>query len=269
MLTSMGKVQDSVVWITGASSGIGTELALAFARRKCKLVLSGRKIDALQTVADQAQLLGAPHVWVKPFDGTDFSAIPSLGAQIWEETGGVDILINNAGISQRSLTAETDLSVDQSIMNINYFAAVALTKSILHQMIEKGNGHVVMMSSVVGYFGYYQRSAYAASKHALHGFTDSLWAECSNQGIKTLLVTPGGVRTNISLNALNGKGEQFGKLDNLQAKGMEPDWVANKVIQAIESNKRELLLAQKERILVVLRRFFPTIFFWIIPKVRR
>jgi len=265
----MDKVQDSVIWITGASSGIGTELALAFARRKCKLVLSGRKLDALQTVADQAKLLGAPHVWVKPFDATDFSIIPTLGADVWEETGGIDILINNAGISQRSLTAETDLSVDQSIMNINYFAAVALTKSILPQMIEKGSGHIVMMSSVVGYFGYYQRSAYAASKHALHGFTDSLWAEYSSQGIKTLLVTPGGVRTNISLNALNGKGEQFGKLDNLQAKGMDPDWVAKKVVHAIEKNKRELLLAQKERVLVVLRRYFPTIFFWIIPKVRR
>lgn len=269
MPISMGKVDQSVVWITGASSGIGTELALAFARKHCKLILSGRNLQALQTVANQAELLGASQIWVKPFDVTDFSNIPNLGKQIWEETGGVDILINNAGISQRSLTAETELSVDQSIMNINYFAAVAITKSVLSFMIARGRGHIVMMSSVVGYFGYFQRSAYAASKHALHGFTDSLWAENKQHGIRTLLVTPGGVRTNISLHALNGKGEQFGQLDNLQAKGMDPDWVARKVIVAIETNQRELLLAQKERVLVVLRRFFPRIFFWIIPKIRQ
>jgi short-subunit dehydrogenase len=245
------------------------ELALAFARRNCKLVLSGRKVDALQAVAVQAALLGAPNVWVKPFEVTDFHAIPQLGKDVWEETGGVDILINNAGISQRSLTAETNFEVDQSIMNINYFAAVALTKSILNPMLNRGSGHVVMMSSVVGYFGYFQRSAYSASKHALHGFTDALWAETSSHGIKTLLVAPGGVRTNISLNALNGKGENFGKLDNLQSKGMEPDLVAKQVIRAIESNKRELVLAKKEKILVQLRRYFPAIFFWLIPKIRK
>jgi dehydrogenase/reductase SDR family protein 7B len=261
--------KDKVIWITGASSGIGEALVLEASSRGSKIVLSGRNIAALEQIAQKATQNGASKTWIYAFDTTNFTEIESIGKEVWKETGGVDFLINNAGISQRSTAAETQLQVDINIMNVNYFGPVAITKSILPLMIERGRGHITMMSSVVGYFGYYKRSAYSASKHAIHGFLDSVWAENAPDGIQTLIVTPGGVKTNISLHALDGSGNTFGQLDNLQTKGMSPEWVAKKVLTAISKNKRELLLANKERILVLLRKHFPKLFFVLIPKVRQ
>lgn len=260
-----------VAWITGASSGIGRALAVELARSGYNLVLSGRKAEELDATATVCKSSGNPDIsiMVLPFDVRDFDRIPALAKEVVDQFGRIDLLINNAGISQRGLTAETDFSVDKTIMEINYLAPVALTKAVLPQMLHQGSGQIVAISSVVGYFGYYMRSAYSASKHAIHGFMDSIWAEYADKGIRTLIVAPGGVRTNISLNALDANGSTHGKNDNLQTKGFSPEEVAVKVTKALKNNKRELVIAKNENVLVFLRRHIPALYFKLIPKIRR
>jgi short-subunit dehydrogenase len=178
----------------------------------------------------------------------------------------IDILFNNAGISQRSLAVETDFSVDKRLMNLNYFGPVFLTKCVLPSMIQRKEGHIVVMSSLTGKFGTPLRSAYAASKHALHGFFDSLRAEVFDDRIKVTIICSGYIKTNIAINALTQSGEKQKSNDPGIENGMLPERVAQKIINAIYKNKFELTLGGKEKMGVFLKRFFPTLFASIIRK---
>jgi short-subunit dehydrogenase len=178
------------------------------------------------------------------------------------------VLINNGGISQRSLVAETRLSVDRKIMEVNYFGNIALTKGILASMIANKSGHIVNISSLVGKFGTPYRSAYAASKHALHGFYDSMRAELWNKNIEVTMVCPGFVKTNVSINALDKDGNKTEEMDDAQANGMLPETAANKIVWAIKKSKKELYLGGKEVYAVYLKRFFPSLFSKMIKKAK-
>jgi len=163
---------------------------------------------------------------------------------------------------------DTRLEVDRRIMEVNFFGAVTLTKLILPSMLSRKSGHIVVISSVMGKLGTPYRTAYAASKHALHGFFDSLRAELWDQGIRVTMVCPGFVRTNISINALKGDGSTFGSIDAAQAAGMGPEDCAEKIVRAIEAERNEVYMGGKEILGVYLQRFVPDLFEKIIRKVK-
>jgi len=262
----MSFFSNKVVWITGASSGIGEALVNSLARQGSKIILSARKTDELQRVRTQAGLNDTNSL-ILPLDLGDSAAFPSLTDTAVARFGRIDILVNNGGISQRSYAEDTPLSIDRQIMEVNYFGQVALTKSVLPFMIRQKSGHIVVISSVSGKFGFFLRSAYSASKHALHGFFDSLRMEVHRHNINVLLVCPGKVKTNISVNALKADGRTHGVMDESQEKGISAQACAEKIISAIQHGREEIYAGQrKERTALWMKRFFPRLFSKIIRK---
>lgn len=260
----MKELNQKIIWITGASGGIGKELAVQLARKGARIILTARSQDKLNAVKDSLE--GAEH-WVYPMDLLEVDLIPAFAKKVLREVGKVDILVNNAGISQRSLAKDTSIKVDRKIMELDFFAAVALTKAVLPQMLERKEGHLVAISSVAGKFGPPMRTAYAAAKHAIIGFMDSLRAEIQDDQIKVLVVTPGSVRTDISVNALEGDGQKHNEVDPLIANGMPVEECAARIVKGIERNTPELLIAKgKTKLAVYLRRFFPSLLFKMIAK---
>jgi dehydrogenase/reductase SDR family member 7B len=245
-------------WVTGASSGIGTALATSLAQEGAKLILSGRNVPALQ---DVARSCGAS-VHIAPFEATDFAAIPSIVDAAWNwaarEGAGIDGLVNNAGISQRSLAVETSFEVYQRIIAVDLLAPIALTQALLPRMIAAGGGDIVAISSVAGIVGSPLRSAYSAAKHGLIGYHDSVRAETAHLNMRVLVVAPGSVRTNVSRNALNAQAKARGVSDPAIDNGMAPDVAAARILDALRAGTRELVLAEGvEAEIVRLRRTNP------------
>ncbi len=251
--------KEKRVWITGASSGIGEALAFAFAGQGAHLILSGRNEIQLRRVADQCQ--GAASVTILPLDLENIASLQQGAKRVLQQYGKVDILLLNAGISQRSAAKDTNLEVVQKIMNVNYIGNVALTQAVLPSMITHQLGHIVVVSSAVGKFGSPLRSAYAASKHALHGYYDSLRAEIHDDNVRVTIVCPGFVRTNISLNALTANGNPQGSMDEATQQGLKPATVANIILAAIKNQREEVYIGNARIIFgIYMKRFFPRIF---------
>jgi dehydrogenase/reductase SDR family member 7B len=249
------RFENKVVWITGASSGIGAALAEAFAREGAKLVLSARRRAELEQVA--AKVGGES--FVLPLDLAQADSFPAAVTAVLERFQRIDVLVHNGGISQRALVKDTQLDVDRRIMEVNYFGPVALTKAALPSMTQAKTGHIVVVSSVMGKLGTPQRSAYAASKHALHGFFDCLRAEVSDDGLAVTIVCPGYIRTEISKNALTGDGSPTNKTGDDIASGYPADRTAQQILAAIHDKKSEVYVGAlgKERLALVLKRFTP------------
>jgi len=261
----MKDLTNKTVWITGASDGIGKELAIQLAAVGAKIILTARSTDKL--IAVKNSLKGTGHI-VYPMDLLKVDAIPKGVAEVLSQVEAVDVLVNNAGISQRSLATDTDLAVDRKIMEIDYFAVVALTKGVLPQMIARKSGHIVAISSVAGKLGTPMRTAYCGAKHAVIGFMDSLRAEIHKHNIKVLNVTPGSVKTNISKNALEGDGKKHNVTDPLIENGLSVEDCVKKIIKGIQNDTAELLIADgKTKLAVYLRRFFPNQLFKIMAKI--
>lgn len=230
------------VWITGASSGIGEALAKAFVADGGSAILSGRKVPELERVMHET---GAPErCHILPFDTQDFDVLEQMVATAVAFRGAVDILINNAGISQRSLAIDTDFSVYDQIISVDLLAPIALTQKLLPHLIERGSGQIVMISSVAGKAGVPLRTAYCAAKHGLIGYSDALRSEIAGQGIGVLVVAPGSVRTNVSRNALNADGSVRGSSDAAIDNGIDPAEVASKIWNAVAEGKREIVIAE-------------------------
>ncbi len=263
----MAGLKNKVVWLTGASSGIGEALAYALAAEGAKLVLSARRKQELERVKGNCPASSQADVRILPLDLTQTDTLQLSAQAAIQLFGHVDILINNGGISQRSLIAETDLSVDRAIMEVNYFGAIALTKCILPHFIQRKQGHYVNISSLTGKFGTPYRSGYAASKHALHGFFDALRAEHYPDNIIVTMVCPGFIHTPITLSALTGDGTPLNKMDEAQFKGKPADWCARKIIRAIEGKREEVYIGGREVFGVYLKRLVPTLFSRVIRRV--
>lgn len=244
------------IWITGASSGIGRSLALEYSKKKVNLILSSRNKAKLEGLKEQ---MGNPsRVRVLPLDLTQPDTFPERVRQARDFFGGIDVMIHNGGISQRSLASETQLKVDRMIFETNYFGTVGLTKCLLPLFKEQGRGHFVVITSVVGKFGTPLRSSYSGSKHALHGFFDSLRAELHEENIKVTLICPGFVNTDVSINALTGDGSRQDKMDKATKAGLSPDDFAIRAIRAISREKREVVISGiPEKFAVLVKRFFP------------
>jgi len=251
----MSRFQNKIVCITGASSGIGEGLAYAFANEGAKLILLARNGEKLSAV--KAACKDPSQVEIHSIDLSDYKEIDSQMSSVLDTYGPIDILVNNAGISQRTTVAESTLAVDEKIMNLNYFGVVALTRLILPSMITRSTGHLVVISSLAGYISTSHRSAYAASKHAVRAWFDSLRSEVFKDNIHVTVVCPGYIRTNISVNAMNGSAEGYGKMDANQENGMAVEECSNHILNAIADKKSEILIGGKEKKFVLMRRLFP------------
>lgn len=229
----MTKIKDQVVWITGASSGIGEALAYQLAEKGAVLILSARSTHELARVVANCRAELRQYINIIPLDLEKPETLQEAVASAFALRGHIDILINNGGISQRSLAADTSLSVYRKLMEVNYFGTIALTQHLLPHFIERGQGHYATVTSIVGKIGSPYRSGYAASKHALHGYFDSLRAEHHKDNIVVSMVCPGFVNTAISRNALTGDGSPLGQTDRAQAEGMSVEFCAQKIISAI------------------------------------
>ena len=247
-------LNNKIIWITGASSGIGEALAYQLASKNCKLILSGRNIEALEKVKANCK---SEFVAILPFDLVDFDNAKNNVEKAISMFGTVDILINNGGISQRSLLAKTDFEVDKKLMEVDYLGTVALSKALLPYFIDKKAGHFVTVTSLMGIFSSPYRSGYCGAKHALHGFFDALRMEHQKDSINVTLICPGFINTNISMNALTENGTSLNHIDNATKNGMEVSIFAKKTIKAIEKEKFEAYIGGKEIIGVYLKRFFP------------
>ncbi|MEO9601149.1 SDR family NAD(P)-dependent oxidoreductase [Parasphingorhabdus sp.] len=235
------KFSNKIVWITGASSGIGEALAKAFAADGAHIILSGRRTEALEQVAADLKT----DTLILPFETTDYDALPAQveKARAWK--GKVDILVNNAGISQRSLALDTHPDVHSKIINVDLLAPIWLTQLLLPHMIEDGGGHIVGISSVAGRVGVPLRTAYCAAKHGLIGYMDALRSETEAlHNIHVTNILPGAIRTNVSRNALTKDGERRGKSDAVIDNGIEPAECARQILEAVANNAPELLIAE-------------------------
>jgi len=253
-----------IIWITGASSGIGHELAKAYAEKGALLVLSARSISKLEEV--RQSLKNPEKHLVLPLDLMDASNFAEKVAQVVSHYDKIDILINNGGVSQRGEAHATSIDLDRQIMEVNYFGAVALTKAVLPVMQKQQSGHIVAISSIAGKFGFYWRSTYAAAKHALQGFFESLYLEEAKNNIHVTLVFPGKINTPISMSAINEKGEAHDEMDHNQETGMSAELCAQKIIRAIDKKKQEVLIGNKEIWAVYIKRYCPWLFWRIIKK---
>jgi short-subunit dehydrogenase len=248
-----------VVWITGASSGIGEAIARAFAARGAHLVLSSRRREALEAVAGTCAGAASTPM-VLPFDLTQPATFDTAVREIVARHGRLDIHVNNGGISQRARVIETTEATERAIMETDYFGTILLTKAVLPQMTTQGGGRVVVVSSVMGYVGTPNRAAYAAAKHALHGWFDSLREEVRAAGINILIVCPGYVRTNVSFNALSADGTPLGKMENVIEHGVPPERCARAVLAALDRGREEILVGGKEIWAARAKRWFPRTF---------
>ncbi len=260
------KFTGKTLWITGASSGIGRAVAIELSLKRCHLILSSRKKEDLEKVAHICQKNGSTAV-VIPFDLGDHTSIERAAKIVLETEKQVHGLYHFGGISQRSYANETPIEVDRKIFEVNFFGTIELTKKVMGTMIENGGGQIGVTSSIVGKFGFPYRSAYAATKHALHGFFESLRAENDSNNISVSMIVPGRIKTNISVNALDKDGKTHKKMDEGQEKGLSAELAAKTIVKKLEKEKKEILVGGAELSMVYIRRFFPRLYYYLATRV--
>lgn len=261
-------VNNKVVWVTGASSGIGEAICKAFAKLNCKLVLSARRENELQRVKSELGL-DENEVMILPMDLEKVDDANDWVSQIVKKFGSIDLLVNNGGISQVSLVEETTEAVERKIMEVNYFGNVKLAKVVAEQMKKQGSGKIVVTTSILGKFSLPFHSTYAASKHALYGFYDSFRLELKKYGVSILLIAPGFINTNVAVNSVTGDGSLLEKDSPAQMNGMKTNVFAKKVIAAIKQDKNHKYIGSKEILAVPFKLIFPNLFYWLMLKMSK
>jgi len=248
--------QDKVVWVVGASSGIGKGIALEFARNKSKLILSARRIEELETVKRECEFF-TTEVEILPLDLSKEETHVDAAKKAASYFGPVDVLVHSGGITSRSLAHATKGDVDRRVMDVNFFGVISLTRAVLPSMMERKKGHIVVITSVVGKIGTQLRSAYAASKHALHGWFDSLRVELDPYNIDVTLVCPGFIATELTMNALTEDGTPLKQMNQAQVNGMSTQVFAEKLLPKLAARKQEIAIGGKEIAAIYVKRFFP------------
>lgn len=257
--------KNKTIWITGASSGIGLALAKEISSQECTLILSSRREKTLEAAKELCYKNA--RIYLQILDLEDTGNHQKIVSEVLKKVGTVDLLIHNGGISQRALAKDTDFSVDKKLMAVNYLGTVSLTKAILPFMLKNGRGHFGVVTSLTGIIPSPYRSGYAASKHALHGFFDSLRAELEDHGISVTLLAPGFVKTQVSVNALGPNGEAIGVMDHAQANGISAEHCSKKIINALKHGKREVYIG-RESYAAYVKRYFPSLFARLIKKAK-
>ncbi|TQV66170.1 SDR family oxidoreductase [Exilibacterium tricleocarpae] len=256
--------KGQIIWITGASSGIGAALAQAFAAEGARLILSARRETALHEVKEQCVANGGDSrdLFVLPLDITDTAAMEDKVSAARAFGGRIDMLINNAGISQRSTCLETELQTYRTLFEVDVFGQIALTRAVLPIMVEQRSGHIAATASIAGKVGAPLRTGYCAAKHAVMGFFDSLRAEVTHLGIKVTTITPGFIRTPISENALSGDGTRFGRMDKFIAGGMDVTECAQVIMRGFHKGKPEIAVGKGiEMHALWVKKWFPGLLF--------
>lgn len=259
-------LKRKVVWITGASSGIGEAIAYELAKEGCKIILSARRVEELNRVKSNINL-SDENVLVLPIDLEQHEKASEWTNKVIEKFKHIDVLINNGGISQESLALDTSSEVEQKIMNINYFGNVALSKAVAPFMQEQKSGKIAVITSIIGKFGLPRLSTYAASKHALYGFYDSFRLELKKDGISVVLVSPGFINTNVTLNAITGDGSSFKQNSPAQENGMDTEVFAKIFVRTIKTNRQHKFIGAKELLSVPFKTFLPNLFYSIMLKM--
>lgn len=259
--------KDKIVWVTGASSGIGAATAREFARMGSVLILSARSEGKLREVAEECRRLGAKNTAVLLLDLEDTNSLTAKAQEAMALFGHVDVLFNNGGVSQRSLSWETPVDIDRKLMELNYFSGLILTKAVLPGMMQRNSGWIIANSSISGTFGFPLRSAYAASKHAIYGFYESLRAELAKTSVAVTVVAPGRINTPISLSAVTKDGTPHGQMDGGQKHGIPAERCARAIVSAAARRKPEAIIGGPEIVMVYLRRMLPCLFFKIVSKI--
>ena len=231
--------EGKTAWITGASSGIGEALAQEWASRGANIILSGRDEGRLSAVANRLET----ETKTLPFDVRDEDAMQAATEEATSWKDGVDIFVANAGISQRSPAVDTAMQVYRDIIDIDLTAQIAATQALLPHMTARGSGKLLFISSIAGKVGVPMRTAYCAAKHGLIGYADALRGELSQSGIDVHVICPGSVATNVSRNALTGDGSERGRSDKVIDNGIPPGEAAKRILDAVEANQREIIVA--------------------------
>jgi dehydrogenase/reductase SDR family member 7B len=258
------KIEGKVVWITGASSGIGAALSVELFDRGATVILSARSAAKLEEIKARFDEKVPGRCIVVPCDVTNTVSVQEAIDQVKKLAGHVDILINNAGVSQRSYALNTSLEVDRELFEVNFFGAVAVTKGIAPLMVAQGSGHIVVISSMAGKYGFRMRSAYSASKHALQGYFETLRAELFQDNVQVTIVCPGRIKTDISVHSLVGDGQTYGKMDKGQAQGIPVERCAKIIVRAIEHNRKEVFIGKRELLLLIIKRVCPPLYYKIV-----
>lgn len=249
--------KDKTIWITGASSGIGEALAYQLSEMGAILILSARRKDELERVRSGCK---NDMISIVPMDLGDESSVRSAADHVLKTYPQIDFLFNNGGISQRGETINTPLEVDRRIFEVNFFGNILLSKLVGQNMVKRGSGHIIVTSSLVGKWGFYLRSAYSASKHALHGYYESMRMEVEKSNVFITLVLPGFTKTEISKHALTSEGKASNELDNNQDKGLTADFVAQKILEGVVKRKFEISVGRTEAMGLIVKRYFPGLF---------
>ena len=263
-LPARQQFRGRICWITGASSGIGAELARQLNTSGAYLILSARNAAGLEAVKNSCTY--PDKVTILPCDMEKPEALADVADKAWKMFNGIDYVYLNAGMAIRDMVVNTELDMIQKVMNVNFFSNTVVTKALLPRMIGRGSGAFVVTSSICGRFGVPKLSAYSASKHALHGFYESLRSENEGQGIKVTMITSGLVRTNITVNALKGNGRPYAKMQEAVAGGISPVSAAKAIVRAVVAKKREVLVGGIDKYGVLVKRFFPGMLAWAIAR---
>lgn len=258
--------QGKTVWITGASSGIGAALAREFALEGARVIISSHEAEELEEVRKNLEPV-SKEVYPVVFNLGFPEEVKAAADKVLKKFGRVDVLMNNGGITTRTKAMETSLEIDRRVMEIDYFSGVILTKAVLPGMIDNGYGHIGVTSSIAGKFGFPLRSAYAAAKHALFGFYKSLWAEYKQRGIRVTIFSPGRIRTNISIHALEKNGSEHGKMDPGQAKGISPEKCARKMVRSMKRNRKDVLIGGSELLMVWVHKYFKPLYYQLVNRI--
>lgn len=259
--------KDKTCWVTGASSGIGEALAYELAKQGAKLIISSNDPQELERVKANCLKINS-FCEAIPFDLSNPIEVKLAAQNTTRKFGPIFLLINNGGISQRSLAVDTPIEIDRKIFEIDFFSYVALTKSVIPGMISAREGFIAATSSISGKFGFPLRSAYAAAKHAIQGFFETIRIELLPHNIGVTIAYPGRVNTKISVNAIDKDGKSHGVMDSGQANGISAEECAKQYLKAIAKRKTEVFIGGKELLMVHIKRLFPSIFFRIITKIK-
>ncbi|CAM9124533.1 SDR family NAD(P)-dependent oxidoreductase [Acinetobacter bereziniae] len=263
----MESLDGKVVWITGASSGIGKALAAECALQGAQVILSARRLEELEKV--RVSLLHPDHHLSVAMDITDEAQVRHAYEQVLDQKGRIDLLINNAGLSQRALITETSMQTERAIMEIDYFSQVFLTKLVLPTFIAQKSGRIAYISSVAGLLGTQYRATYSAAKAAIHMWANSLRAEVAQDGVKVSVIFPGFVKTNVSFNALNGAGKPQAHQDEAIENGLEADDFAKQTVSALLNGQEYIVVGgAKEKLGVWVSRLSPTTLYKMIRKMK-
>ncbi|MEP2239191.1 MAG: SDR family oxidoreductase [Maribacter sp.] len=260
----MDSINNKVVWVTGASSGIGEALAYQLNELGAKVILSARREAVLLEVKNKCKFPNS--VSILPLDLTEFDSLEIITQKAFKIYGKIDILINNGGLSQRSLIIDTKFEVYQQMIDVNYLGTIKLTKHALPYFIAQKSGYFVTVTSLMGKFSSPYRSGYCGAKHALHGFFDALRMEHEKDNINVSIICPGFIQTNVAKNALTGDGSALQKEDNATENGMPVNECAQKIISAIKKKRFETYIGGKEKFGIYLKRFFPKLLHKVVMK---